>query len=94
MRFKFLLYLLVGACTLFYLGMFLGDLGGVGGYDGIAPKWLFDKVNHQPGNETLFTVSEYGSIIFLSVGFLTFSIFIVLLIFSIFNRIKRRKVNS
>ena len=57
---------------MFYAGLFLGDLGGIGGYDGFAPKWLYENVNSQPGNELLFKVAEKGSIVSLCLGLILF----------------------
>ena len=64
-------------CTFiaYYIGLFLGDLGGVGGYDGIAPKALYLKVVEQPGNDFLSQISEIGSIFFLSLAVIFFAVF-------------------
>ena len=53
----------------FYLGGFFGDLGGVGGYDGIAPRWLFEKAMNGE-YPYLFEASETASIVFLGVSVL------------------------
>ncbi len=72
MKFKYIVFTFLGSVGLLYVGMFFGDLGGVGGYDGIAPRWLYEKVNLQPGNDVLSKLAAKGSIVSLCLGVLSF----------------------
>jgi len=54
--------LFITSLLLFYVGVFLGDLGGIGGYDGVAPRWLYEKVVLNPENEMYFDLAQSWSI--------------------------------
>ncbi|AJQ95661.1 hypothetical Protein YC6258_03625 [Gynuella sunshinyii YC6258] len=77
-----------------YIGAFLGDLGGVGGYDGIAPKWLYEKINIQSGYEALFHLAEKGSIISLVSAVVLWIVFFVCLAIFIIQKVNPSDKNS
>lgn len=63
--------------VIYCLGVFFGDLGGVGGYDGIAPRWLYEKsINEEISY--LFEFSEVASIVLMATSIITFLVVLVL----------------
>ncbi|WP_444942913.1 hypothetical protein ACJJIK_12380 [Microbulbifer sp. ZKSA006] len=89
---------IIGALSFFlfftYLGMFFGDLGGVGGYDGVAPKWLYEKVMLDPSYEFIFNISVIGSISSLALALISLVMFGVLIACAIYKGLVRRVKNS
>lgn len=88
MKSKHLAFMFVGSLLMLYFGVFLGDLGGVGGYDGVAPLWLYEKINIQPGNDRLFQAAETGSIVSLVTGLILLIIFFVGLVATLIQKVK------
>lgn len=77
-----------------YIGVFLGDLGGVGGYDGFASRWLYEKINFQPGNDLLFQLAEKVSVIALALGLMLMLVFVGCVIHMILRKVKSSVTNS
>jgi len=71
---------------------FFGDLGGVGGYDGVAPKWLYDKIMFGP-ESTLPDLFANLSIGFMVLGILVFLITLLAYLY-MFGVLVRRKIND
>ena len=75
-----------------YLGVFFGDLGGIGGYDGFAPKWLYEKSIYE-GYPYLFEVSEVAGILFLGAG-IVIGLLVLLLYLYMLGTIVHRKIKG
>ncbi|WLQ13047.1 hypothetical protein O5O45_25290 [Hahella aquimaris] len=91
MKPNILIIVFISSILFFCVGVFLGDLAGIGGYDGIAPRFLYEKLNLQPGNERLFHMAETGSIALLWIGIILFLIFLVGLIIFLIQKVKAHK---
>jgi hypothetical protein len=78
--------------TLYYLGLFFADLGGIGGYDGIAPRWLYEKSIYEEF-PFLFETSEIVSILFLAAGTIL-GLFVLLLYMYMAGTIVYLKIKS
>ncbi|MBN0989885.1 hypothetical protein [Amphritea pacifica] len=94
MKVKHLVFILLASFIMLYIGAFLGDLGGVGGYDGIAPKWLYEKINIQPGNDTLFHLAEKGSLFSLASAVGLWIIFFICLVIFLIQKVKQSDTKS
>lgn len=60
------------------MGVFLGDLSGIGGYDGIAPRWLYEEVVLNSKNEIYFTLAQSWSIYTMLASVILFPISLIL----------------
>jgi len=79
--------------ALILAGGFFGDLGGVGGYDGIAPKWLYDKVMFSGSQSNLPDVFANLSIGFMILGILTLIITFIVYLY-MFGVLIYRRING
>ncbi|MCV6623235.1 MAG: hypothetical protein OIF51_15950 [Cellvibrionaceae bacterium] len=93
MKTKHLVITLSSSLVMLYIGLFLGDLGGVGGYDGIAPGWLYEKVIFQ-SSDTIFQLAGRGSRASLAIGLFLLAAFIVCLVIFIVQRFRPHAKNS
>ena len=73
-----------------YLGMFFGDLGGVGGYDNIASRWLYEEVMFGETYSWLFAFSEFVSPIFLMFGLVTLVLAFFLTVYSLAKQLREK----
>lgn len=59
---SFASWLLVFFVALFWAGAFLGDLVGIGGYDGIAPEALYEEFQFGDVPSWLYQLTEIGTL--------------------------------
>lgn len=78
---KLAISLFIISLILFYVGVFLGDLGGIGGYDGIAPHWLYEEVVLNSKNEIYFNLAQSWSIYTMLASVILFPISLILALF-------------
>ena len=76
-----------------YAGVFFGDLGGIGGYDNFAPKWLYEKVMYSD-NPLYFKISENLSIFLMAVGIVMFFSSILLYIYVLIKKLYLKKTKK
>ena len=93
MKVKHLVITFISSLVMLYIGVFLGDLGGVGGYDGIAPRWLYEKVMFQ-SNGTYFQLAEDGAITSLAIGLFLLAAFIICFVVFMVQRSQQNAKNS